>query len=152
MQGDSYGGPSLLLSSSPTMAPCFSCGPRPPPRFALLWCSNSQPIAHHSQINGTLLLSSSGCPHTASPSPLPGTDLCSLSQHPAPAPTSQSVVSRVVVQMTCVALTPLCPPQSSCCSILIDFEVPLSQLISPSVRWLPRVWVPFFSFTTSSQE
>ena len=53
------------------------------------------------------------------------------------------MVIGVVVQMICVALTLLCPLQSSCCTFLGDFEVPLAQLISPLVRWLPRIWVPF---------
>ena len=34
--------PALAL---PTMVPCFSCGPRCPPRFPLPWCSTPQPIA-----------------------------------------------------------------------------------------------------------
>ena len=53
--------------------------------------------------------------------------------------------------MICAAVTVLCPLQSSSCAFLCDFEVPLSPLISQSVRWLPRMWVPF-SFTAPSQE
>ena len=49
-----------------------------------------------------------------------------------------------MVSMVCVFLSLLCPPQSSCCTFLWGFEVPLSWLISPLVRWLPRVWVLFF--------
>ena len=30
------------------MAPCFSCGPRPRPRFPGLWCSAPQPVEHRS--------------------------------------------------------------------------------------------------------
>ena len=44
MQGDSYGRLPLLLSPSLTMAPCLSCGPRPSPRFPLLWRSTPQPV------------------------------------------------------------------------------------------------------------
>lgn len=78
-QGDSYGGPPLFLLPSPPMVPCFSCGPRPPPRFPLPWHSTPQTVAHHSPAHGTLLLCPSGCPHTANPSPLLRTDLQSLS-------------------------------------------------------------------------
>ena len=35
------------------------------------------------------------------------------------------------------------PSQSSYSGFLGDFEVPPSQLISPSVRWITRMWVPF---------
>ena len=52
-------------------------------------------------------------------------------------------MSWLVVQMIWPAVSLLCPPQSSCCAFLGDFEVPLSWLIFPSVRWLSRVWVPF---------
>ena len=45
--------------------------------------------------------------------------------------------------MVSVALSLICPLQSSCCTFLWGFEVPLSQLISPLVRLFPRVWVPF---------
>ena len=46
------------------------------------------------------------------------------------------------MQMICAALSLLCPLQSAAV-LLGDFEAPPSQLISPSVRWLTRVWVPF---------
>ena len=46
-RGDSYGG-LPLLSSSATRAPCFSCRPRPPPGFPLLWHSTPQPVAYKS--------------------------------------------------------------------------------------------------------
>ena len=145
-QGDSYGSPPLLLLPSPTVVTCFSCCPRPPPGFLLPWRSTPQSIAHHSPACGTLLLSPLGWPNTANPSPLPRTDLWS----PAPARVSQAVVSGVVVQMICVALTLLCPPQSSCCSFLDDSEVPLSWLISWLVSWLPRVWVLFLFHSSLS--
>ena len=143
-QGDSYSCPPLF-SPFLTMAPCFSCGPKPSPGFALPWCSIPLPIENHSPAHGTALLSPLGCPHTANPNPFPGTDLRSLSlsaQHHHPRGVSD-VVSVVVVQMICVALTLLCPPQSSCCDGLSDFEILPSQLISLSVRLLPRMWVPF---------
>ena len=56
--------------------------------------------------------------------------------------------SRTVVQMICAALTLLCHSQSSCCTFLSDFEVPLTWLIFPSVRCLPRMWVPFLLHTS----
>ena len=136
-QGVSYDG-LPLLSPSPTMAPCLSCGPRPSPGFPLPWHSTPQPIAHtpHPWCTAPLplRLSPHSQPQDWSPEP--------KSQCPAPAQAFQDVVSRLVVQMICVAVTLLCPPQSSCCTFL-DPEVPLSQLIFPSVRWLPRMWGSF---------
>ena len=79
VQGDFYGGPPLLL-------PCFSCQPRPSPWFPLPWHSTPQPIAHHFPVHGTSLLSPLGCSHTANPSPLPRTDLVSLSISTQPPP------------------------------------------------------------------
>ena len=79
VQRVSYGGLPLLISPSPTMAPCLSWGPRPSPVFPLQSHSNPQPIAHHSPACGALLLSPLSCLHTANPSPLPGTDHQSLS-------------------------------------------------------------------------
>ena len=73
------------------------------------------------------------------------------SQHPAPAWASQAVVSWPVVQMICVALTLLCCPQSNCCTFLRDFEVLPTWLIFPSVRWLPRMWVPFLLHCSLSE-
>ena len=49
----------------------------------------------------------------------------------------------LVVQMLHTALTLLCSPLSSCCPFLHNFEVSLSRMISLSVTWFPRVWVPF---------
>ena len=86
VQGGSNGGPHLLLSPSPTTAPCFSYTPRPPPGFPLPWRFAPQPVAHSSPACGTLLISPSGCLHTANHSPLPGTDLWSLSLSAQPPP------------------------------------------------------------------
>ena len=77
---------SLILSPSPTMASCLSCGPGPSPRFPLPWHSLPQPMVYHSPASGTLLLSPSGCSHTASPSPLPGIDFWSLCLSAQPLP------------------------------------------------------------------
>ena len=60
-------GPGLLLGSLCCDAPLLSP-----------W--------HTTPASGALLLSSSGCPHTASPSPLPGVDLQSLSLSTQPLP------------------------------------------------------------------
>ena len=43
----------------------------------------------------------------------------------------------------CLALSLLFLPQSSCCTFLWGFDVPLSWMISLSLRWLPRVQIPF---------
>ena len=82
-QGVSNGGPLLLLSSSPTMVPCLSCGSTPP-GVPLPLLSTPQPLGYHSPTCGILLLSPLGCHHTANPSPLPGTDLQSLSPSAQP--------------------------------------------------------------------
>ena len=65
--------PPLTLPNNGTL---FSCGPRPPPRFPLLWRSSPPP---HSPAHGKLLLSPSGWLYKANPSPHPRTDLWSLS-------------------------------------------------------------------------
>ena len=91
-----------------------------------------------------LLPSPSSCLHTANSSLLPGIKLqiLSLSTQPMPEHLRLWYLGSVIL-MVHAALTLLCLPQSSCCNFLQDFEVPPSQLISLSVRWLPRVWVPF---------
>ena len=74
----SYGGPTLLFSSTPTMVTHFSCVPRPPPRFPWQWCYAPQ--------LGTPLPSPSGSLHSANPSPLPRTKFQSLSLSASPCP------------------------------------------------------------------
>ena len=66
----SPGSPPLLLLPSPTMVACFSCRPRPPPRFPQLALSFP---AHGAQLS-----SPSGCLYIASHILLPRTDLQSL--------------------------------------------------------------------------
>ena len=83
--------------------------------------------------------------HVANPSPLPRIDLWSLSLSAQPIPNSQRLCSPGW----------WCWPSgrlSLCCALLIPAavlfsgtEVLPSQLMSLSVRWLPRVWVPFHS-------
>ena len=122
----------------------------------LLWAQTSSwiplSVALYAPVNGALLHSPSGCLQTANPSPLPGTNFWSLSLNVQPLTEHLRLwCLGMVVQMVCVALTLLFPSQPSGYAFLGDFEVPLSQLISPSVRWLPRMWVPFL-FHTPSQE
>ena len=115
----SYGNPPLLLLPFPTMAPCFSCEPRPPPRFPQLWCSVPQSMLFRFVAHGAPVPSPSGCLHTANPSSLPGTALWSPSLITQPPPECLRLCClRVVVQMVCAARTLLCPPQSSCCTFL----------------------------------
>ena len=120
----------------------------------LLWVQISQvpsTVVFCSPSHITLSPNPSGCLHTANASPLPGTDSPEPeSQHPAPMWKSQAVVSGAVELMICAALILLCPPHSSCCTFPSDFEVPLSQLISLSVRWPLRVWDPFLFHSSLS--
>ena len=133
---DSYGSLPLLLSPSPTMAPCFSCGPRPLPRFPQLWSSAPQPMLHHSlapqavSTQPTLVLSPELTSRTwvSVPSPNPSISGCDVWGGGA--------------DDLCSSYSAL-PPQSSCYPFLCNFEVPPSWLISLLVRWLPRIWVPF---------
>ena len=95
----SYDSPPLLLLPSPTMAPCYSCGPGPPSGFPCLWCSAPQSLVHHS-------LAHLGCLHTANPSPLPATDLWSLSLSVQPLPKCLRLwCPGVVVPMVFVAFS-----------------------------------------------
>ena len=120
---------------------------RPPPslpNFAPLASPAGPQLLKGFRGCGVPLPSPSGCLHTSNPSPLPGTDLQTLNLgHQAPAGGFQAVVFREVVQISCVALTLLCPPQFSCCAFLGNVEVPPSWLISLLVRWFLRVGVPF---------
>ena len=124
------------------MEPCFSCGPRPPPRFPQLWHSVLWPTEHCSlvpqAVSSTLVLSP---------------ELTSWASVSAPRPclSISGLVSRVVVRMVCAALTLLGPPHSSCCAFLCDSEVPLSWLFSPLVRWLLGVWAPFLVNSSLSE-
>ena len=109
---DSSGGPLLLLLlPSPTMAPCFSWGPRPPPRFPQLWHFCSPAL-------GTRLPSPSGCLHTANPGPLLGTDLRSLSLRTQRLPEHLRLWCLARWYRWSVWRSLLCPPQSSCCAFL----------------------------------
>ena len=130
-------------SHPPNSGSLFLLWARPPPRFPWLWHSAPQLMAFGDPTCGALLPSPSVCLHTANPSLLIGTSIQSLSLSTQPPPKHLRLwCLGAVAQMVCVALTLICPPQSSCCAFLHNFEVPLSWLISPSVRWLPRVWVP----------
>ena len=142
---NSNGGPPLLLLPSTTMAPCFSCRPRPPPSFPQLWCSTPQPLGLRSLAPSVYLC-------TPSPSPLPGSDLCSLSlsTHPPPKHLKLWRPGAVVLPIVFAALSLLCPLQSSCCTFFCSLEVPPSQLIFPSDRWLPWLWVPFLFHSSLS--
>lgn len=142
--------PALTL---PTMVLCFYWRPRPPPSFPLLWHSTPKPREHCT----------------------PPTAHCSLSYHAVPTQpllvlslelTSGAWVS---APSSCQALRLWCPgwwcPGWWCrwstrlllylalfspttALFLSDFEVCQCQMISPLVRWLPMMWVPF-SFHSS---
>ena len=119
-------------------------GPRPLPEFPLLWYFAPQPLAYCSlaiqvvskQPTLVLALELTSGAWVSLASSLPS-------------------ISGFGVQgdgtMVCAALSLLFPPQSSGCTFLWGFEVLPSQLISPSVRWLTRVWVPFFFYSPSEE-
>ena len=148
MQGVSYGGLPLLLSS-PTLAPCLSCGSGTFPRFPLPWLSTPQPLLYSYPAHGTLLRSPSGCLHNANPNPLPGTDLQSLSFSAQPH-LSISGCGVCQVQMICAALSLLFHSHTCCCTFLGYFEISLTWLIFLSVKWFPWVWVPFLLHSSLS--
>ena len=53
-----------------------------------------------------------------------------------------AMVPQVVEPMVCGALSAL--PSSGCCDFLCGFSIlHVSHLILQSVKWLPRVWIPF---------
>ena len=63
----------------PSNGASLSCGVRTLSSFPLARCSPRPPVAYCSPAPAALLLGPSGRPHPASPSPLPRTDLWSLS-------------------------------------------------------------------------
>ena len=102
-----------LILPSLRMVPFFSCRPSPP--LGSLSCDNLLTSLWYTV---PLLPSPLGCLHTTNATPLPGTDLQSLSLSVQSfAQASQGVVSGVVVLMVFVALS-LCLPQSSCWAFL----------------------------------
>ena len=131
----------------------FLCWSSPPPLalpnngvLLLLWAQTSSRVPSSvvlcSLAHGTWLFNSYVCLHTALSSALHRTDLWSLCLSTPPHQRGSGYGVCAVVQMICVALTLLCLPQTSCCAFLGNFNVPPSWL-SPSIRWLPTVWVPF---------
>lgn len=67
-------------------------------------------------------------------------------QCPISTQVSQAGLHQAVVQIICAAavLSLLRPPQTICRAFLLGFETPpLSQLIFPTVRGPPSVWIPF---------
>ena len=65
-------------------------------------------------------------------------------QHPAPTHlsgwVSQAVECQAVAPIICAGLSPLCPPESGCCTLLQGSKAPaLSWLVSLLVRGLPSV-------------
>ena len=103
----SYGSPPLFLSTSTKMAPCFSCRPRHLPGFPQLCYSAPQLVVHcslASQAVSTqpiLVLSTKLTPPEVN-----------LNAQPLPKYLRLWYLG-MVVQMICVAVTLLCPPQSS---------------------------------------
>ena len=136
---DSYGSPPLLLSPSLVWHLASPAGPDLLP--GSLGFGTPLPSL------GTLLPSPSGCLHTASPSPPPGTDLQRLVLAPSPCLSILGCGVWAVVQMICAALT----PRSSHCAFAGGFEFPLFLLIPLSIRWLPRVWAPFLFLSSLSE-
>ena len=97
-----------------------------------------------------MLLNTLGCLHAANPTPLPGTVLLSLSTQPLLEPELWCLGRwcRLCVQLSLyfALLSPV-----AVFAFLSDFEVPPSQLISPWVKWLPRMWVPFLFHSSLSR-
>ena len=76
-----------------------------------------------------------------------------LAQCPARTQASQSVVSVASVpgvQMICASLTLLFSSHTCSCTFLGVLEIPLTPLIFPLFRWLPRMWVPFLLHSSIS--
>ena len=86
-------------------------------------------------------------PH-AIPSPLPGTDLQSLSLSTQPLPEHVRLwCPGHWFRLLSVRLSLCFAVLSPSAVLFCDFEVPLTQLIFLSVRWLPRMWVPFLLYS-----
>ena len=93
-----------------------------------------------------------GCFYTPNPSPLPGTDLCSLSLSSQPLPERLRLCYLgVVVQKFSVALSLLCLPHSGCRDFLQGFEVPPSWLSLHQLGGFPGCGF-LSSFTFPSKE
>ena len=126
---------TLLLTPSPPVAPCFSCGPRPPPTSlsygALLpspWHTAPYPLqAVSTQPTIVLFLEVTSIDQVSVPSPHPSVLGCDV-------PDSRT---------SGVAHSLLCLPLIVCYTFLRGIEDPaLSWLISLTVRWSFRVRIP----------
>ena len=99
----------LLLLPYPKRHLASPTGP-PPPGFPQLWYSAPQPLEHHSLSPQAV---------STQPSLVLSLEMTSGDcQCPAPFQESQAMVSLEVVPMVSVALSLLCPPQSSFCAFL----------------------------------
>jgi len=117
------------------------CRPRLPPGFPWLWCSIPKSIIHHSLAPQAVY---------TQPTLVLSLELTSRTWISAPSPiqASQAVVFRgrwsVQLSFSFVLLSPSA-------ALFSKALKSLSQVISPSIRWLQRVWVPFF-FQSSFSE
>ena len=138
---ESDGGKRVLWWSAPPPLTLPTSG-----TLLLLWAQTSSlvpsAVALCSPAHGAPLPGPSGCPHAVGPSPLPGTDLWSLSLRAQPPPEH--------LRLWCPAQWCRWSGQLLLCFALLSpaaalFSATLRPLwlISPSVRWLPRGWVPF---------
>ena len=91
-----------------------------------------------------------GCLYTANSSPLLRLTSGAWVSVPSACLSILNCGVHPMAQMICTALPLLCCSQYSGCGFFSDFEVPLAQLIFLSVRWLPRVWVPFLLHSSLS--
>ena len=122
---------------SPTMTPCVSCGPAYLPHS--LGCGAPLPtflrISPHSQPSSSTQKWSSN----------PQCQCSALTQ------VSQAMVSWGVVLMVFVALSLLCPLSPATALFSWGFEIPPSSVLIPlSVRWLPRIQIPFLFHSSLS--
>ena len=117
------------------------CRPRLPPGFPWLWCSIPKSIIHHSLAPQAVY---------TQPTLVLSLELTSRTWISAPSPiqASQAVVFRgrwsVQLSFSFVLLSPSA-------ALFSKALKSLSQVISPSIRWLQRVWVAFF-FQSSFSE